>query len=193
MTTDRKLDEPMTPFERELAAALTRYADRPGLVQPAAEIALRAREAPRSRRMWLVPSGIAAAVLIIAAAVAGIRALDGMASQAARATVDGVAYGISPQSGGPLTIPLAALRPAGEISDTNADSWFATRTVFSVGDIETDHLLVGLPSDEAADAFGRGFMLLIGPEYAETDLCPYYAPDDAPAICVQETPQREVP
>jgi hypothetical protein len=190
MTTDH-LHEQMTPFERQVADALRIYADRPELRRPAAEVVADVRAAPARSRWWLMPAGIAAAVLLIAAGLAGIRALDGSASQVARATVDGVIYGVS--AGTSLAFAPGDLMPMGEVSQTNAEDYFADRKVYAIRGVDPRRALVARQSDQATGAWGGEYLLLVGPGPGTADLCPYYTPDAVPDSCVREPPVREIP
>ena len=190
MTTDH-FREQMTPFERQVADALQIYADRPELFRPAGEVVANVRAAPSGRRWWLMPAGIAAAVLLIAAGLAGIRALDGSASQVARATVDGVIYGVS--AGTSLAFAPGDLMPMGEVSQTNAEDYFADRKVYAIRGVDPRRALVARQSDQATGAWGGEYLLLVGPGPGTADLCPYYTPDAVPDSCVREPPVREIP
>ena len=190
MTTDH-FREQMTPFERQVADALQIYADRPELFRPAGEVVANVRAAPSGRRWWLMPAGIAAAVLLIAAGLAGIRALDGSASQVARATVDGVIYGVSP--GAPLAFAPGDLIPMGQVSETNAEDYFADRTVYAINGVDPRRALVARQSNQATSAWGGEYLLLVGPGPGTADLCPYYEPEAVPDSCVREPPVRELP
>ena len=190
MTTDHPHEE-MTPFERHVATELQIYADRPELLRPVGEVVANVRAAPSRSRWWLMPAGIAAAVLLIAAGLAGIRALEGSGLQVARATVDGVIYGVSP--GAPLAFAPGDLMPMGRVSETNAGDSFADRTVYAIRGVDPRRALVARQSNQATGAWGGEYLLLVGPGPGTADLCPYYATDAVPDSCVREPPVPELP
>ena len=190
MTTDHS-SEQMTTFERQVADAVRIYADRPELLRPAAEVVADVRAAPARSRWWLMPAGIAAAMLLIAAGLAGIRALEGSGLQVARATVDGVIYGVS--AGTSLAFAPGDLMPMGEVSQTNAEDYFADRKVYAIRGVDPRRALVARQSDQATGAWGGEYLLLVGPGPGTADLCPYYAADAVPDSCVREPPVRELP
>ena len=189
--TTRHPHEEMTPFERQVADALQSYADRPELLRSAGEVAANVRAAPSGRRWWLMPAGIAAAVLLIAAGLAGIRGLEGSGLQVARATVDGVIYGVS--AGTSLAFAPGDLMPMGQVSETNAEDYFADRTVYAINGVDPRRALVARQSNQATSAWGGEYLLLVGPGPGTADLCPYYEPEAVPDSCVREPPVRELP
>lgn len=176
----------MTPFERRLAAALRAYANEPALHRSPGAVVAEVRS-HRNRRWWLLPGGVAAAVLILAAGIAGIRALDGSAASLARATVDGRTYMIS--MGEQLAFAPGDLMPAGTVDDTNAAAFFNDRIAYAVRGVDPSTLLIA----ERPPGEQTSYLLLIGPRADLLDLCPFYEAGSIPSLCVRASPQQEVP
>jgi hypothetical protein len=183
--------EPMTPFERRLVAALHAYADEQDLLRPAKLVATGARMRRRTSSRWLIPSGVAAAILIVAAGIAGINALNGSASSVPSATVDGHQYGIANLAG--ITIRPEDLRPVGRITETNASEWFGEGTAYAFPGLDPQTALVVAASAEVRAAWASEYLLLWRVGFAFTDLCPLYDAGGAPAICVRASPQQQIP
>jgi hypothetical protein len=178
----------LSDFERRLVDDLRAYADVPGLAVPPAHVVadVTARTAPRRR--WLVPAGLAAGVLVAVAGLAGIQALNNMASRPAEARVEGLTYGLAIARG--LAFEEGDLTAYGQVSSSES-AWFADRIAYAVDGVDPDDALVvrlrpGLGDDDGP--WGEWALLTRGA--VTRPLCPYYDPLSpfAPPECVEDQP-----
>jgi hypothetical protein len=176
----------MTPFELRLSTELRAYVEAADLDRAPEAVVDDVLAMPSRRGSWRIPAGIAAAVLIVAGAAAGIRALDGMASRPAEASVRGQTYGLAVVRS--LEFASGDLSPYGEVSSSE-EAYFADDTAYAVRGVDPNVALVvrlepGLTDD--AGPWGEWILLTRGP--APNSLCPYYDPESSftPHDCLEE-------
>ncbi|MGH2454989.1 MAG: hypothetical protein ACRDHD_01835 [Candidatus Limnocylindria bacterium] len=180
--------EHLTPFEEQLAVALLAHVEAARLERPAEVVVDEVVTARRGRPPWLLPAGLAAVVLLVAAGLAGIRALDDMAASPAQATINGLTYGVVYDPS--LSFPAADLTPYGRLS-SGEEGFFLEPTAYAIRGVDPQVALAVplLPGLRDGNAPPGDWALLVRGS-AGRALCPYHDPEAGavPAACLEEAP-----